>query len=155
MGAIMVGLAAYGPGMIIPASGTFLNFVSYAAGAIRLAALSHFRYPPSLLPSSFLPLIWRYTHEHRNIWVATHDSIGLGEDGPTHQPIETVAHFRALPNCNVWRPADGNETSAAYYMAITSIHTPTIIWCVWHFLFFSSLTFPFLCFVPTCIHVRP
>lgn len=53
----MVGLAAYGPGMIIPASGTFLNFVSYAAGAIRLAALSHFRYPPSLLPSSSHRLI--------------------------------------------------------------------------------------------------
>ncbi|SCV69563.1 BQ2448_2583 [Microbotryum intermedium] len=105
MGAIMNGLAAFGPNFIIPAAGTFLNFVSYAAGAVRLAALSHLRV----------------------IWVATHDSIGLGEDGPTHQPIETVAHFRALPNCNVWRPADGNETSAAYYMALTSTHTPSII----------------------------
>ncbi|EPE05691.1 transketolase [Ophiostoma piceae UAMH 11346] len=103
MGAIMNGLAAYGG--LIPYGGTFLNFVSYAAGAVRLSALS----------------------QVRAIWVATHDSIGLGEDGPTHQPIETLAHFRALPNCMVWRPADGNETSAAYYVALTSKHTPTIM----------------------------
>ncbi|KAE8353644.1 Transketolase, thiamine diphosphate binding domain-containing protein [Aspergillus coremiiformis] len=103
MGAIMNGLAAYGT--VIPASGTFLNFVSYAAGAVRLSALSRVRV----------------------IHVATHDSIGLGEDGPTHQPIETLAHFRALPNCMVWRPADGNETSAAYYSALTSKHTPSIL----------------------------
>ncbi|RDW82014.1 transketolase-2 [Coleophoma cylindrospora] len=103
MGAIMNGLAAYGT--VIPYGGTFLNFVSYAAGAVRLSALS----------------------QVRAIWVATHDSIGLGEDGPTHQPIETLAHFRALPNCMVWRPADGNETSAAYYIALTSQHTPSII----------------------------
>ncbi|KAF4125666.1 transketolase, partial [Geosmithia morbida] len=103
MGAIMNGLAAYGT--LIPYGGTFLNFVSYAAGAVRLSALS----------------------QVRNIWVATHDSIGLGEDGPTHQPIETLSHFRALPNTMVWRPADGNETSAAYYVAITSKNTPSII----------------------------
>ncbi|OAQ80934.1 transketolase 1 [Purpureocillium lilacinum] len=103
MGAIMNGLAAYGT--ILPYGGTFLNFVSYAAGAVRLSALS----------------------QVRTIWVATHDSIGLGEDGPTHQPIETLAHFRALPNCMVWRPADGNETSAAYYVALTSKHTPSIM----------------------------
>ncbi|KAK4861557.1 hypothetical protein LT330_003592 [Penicillium expansum] len=103
MAAVMNGLAAYGT--IIPAGGTFLNFVSYAAGALRLSALSRVRV----------------------IHVATHDSIGLGEDGPTHQPIETLAHFRALPNCMVWRPADGNETSAAYYSAITSKHTPTVM----------------------------
>ncbi|CAK7205041.1 Transketolase [Sporothrix eucalyptigena] len=103
MGAIMNGLAAYGG--LIPYGGTFLNFVSYAAGAVRLSALSQVRV----------------------IWVATHDSIGLGEDGPTHQPIETLAHFRALPNCMVWRPADGNETSAAYYVALTSKHTPSIM----------------------------
>ncbi|KAL2855866.1 Transketolase, thiamine diphosphate binding domain-containing protein [Aspergillus pseudoustus] len=103
MGAIMNGLAAYGT--VIPAAGTFLNFVSYAAGAVRLSALSRVRV----------------------IHVATHDSIGLGEDGPTHQPIETLAHFRALPNCMVWRPADGNETSAAYYSALTAKHTPSIL----------------------------
>jgi transketolase len=103
MGAILNGLAAYGT--LIPYGGTFLNFVSYGAGAVRLSALSQVRV----------------------IWVATHDSIGLGEDGPTHQPIETLAHFRALPNCMVWRPADGNETSAAYYVALTSKHTPSII----------------------------
>ena len=103
MGAIMNGIAAYGT--LIPFGGTFLNFVSYAAGAVRLSALSR----------------------ERLIWVATHDSIGLGEDGPTHQPIETLSHFRALPNCMVWRPADGNETSAAYYIALVSKHTPSII----------------------------
>ena len=99
----MNGLAAYGT--IIPFGGTFLNFVSYAAGAVRLSALSKVRV----------------------ITVATHDSIGLGEDGPTHQPIETVAHFRATPNLMVWRPADGNEVSAAYYVALSSKETPSIL----------------------------
>ena len=103
MAAAMNGIAAYGT--LIPAGGTFLNFVSYAAGAVRLSALSHVR----------------------AIYIATHDSIGLGEDGPTHQPIETLAHFRALPNLMVWRPADGNETSAAYYSALTAKETPSIL----------------------------
>ncbi|MCJ1418464.1 Transketolase [Xylographa parallela] len=103
MAGIMNGISAYGT--LIPYGGTFLNFVSYAAGSVRLSSLSHCRV----------------------IYVATHDSIGLGEDGPTHQPIETLAHFRALPNMMVWRPADGNETSAAYYMALTSKSTPTIL----------------------------
>lgn len=103
MAGMMNGMSAYGT--IIPAGGTFLNFVSYAAGSVRLSALSH----------------------QRVIYIATHDSIGLGEDGSTHQPIETLAHFRALPNCMVWRPADGNETSAAYYVALTSRETPSIL----------------------------
>ncbi|PCH38358.1 transketolase [Wolfiporia cocos MD-104 SS10] len=103
MGAIANGMHAYGG--IIPFVATFLNFVSYAAGAVRLSALS----------------------KHQVIWVATHDSIGLGEDGPTHQPIETAAHFRATPNIDFWRPADGNETSAAYYMALTRKETPSIL----------------------------
>lgn len=58
---------------------------------------------------------------------ATHDSIGLGEDGPTHQPVETAAHFRAIPNLDFWRPADGNETSASYLVAIQSRETPSIL----------------------------
>jgi transketolase len=103
MGAIMNGLAAYGT--ILPYGGTFLNFVSYAAGSVRLSALSRVRV----------------------VWVATHDSIGLGEDGPTHQPIETLAHFRALPNCMVWRPADGNETSAAYKVCLNHKDCPSIL----------------------------
>lgn len=103
MAGIMNGISAYGT--LIPFGGTFLNFMSYAAGSVRLSSLSH----------------------QRVIYVATHDSIGLGEDGPTHQPIETLAHFRALPNMMVWRPADGNETSAAYYVALTSKTTPTIL----------------------------
>ncbi|KAN0075212.1 Transketolase, thiamine diphosphate binding domain containing protein [Tylopilus felleus] len=103
MGAIANGLVAYGG--IIPFVGTFLNFVSYAAGAVRLSALS----------------------KHQVIWVATHDSIGLGEDGPTHQPVETAVHFRAVPNLDFWRPADGNETSASYLVAIQSRGTPSIL----------------------------
>jgi transketolase len=103
MGAIANGLSAYGG--IIPFVGTFLNFVSYAAGAVRLSALSG----------------------HQVIWVATHDSIGLGEDGPTHQPIETAIHLRAIPNLDFWRPADGNETSAAYAMALKRNHTPSVL----------------------------
>ncbi|KAG5221760.1 Transketolase [Salix suchowensis] len=103
MGAIANGLSAYGA--IIPFIATFLNFVSYAAGAVRLSALS----------------------SHQVIWVATHDSIGLGEDGPTHQPIETAIHLRAIPNLAFWRPADGNETSAAYYVALKSKKTPSVL----------------------------
>lgn len=104
MGAIMNGIAAYGANYK-NYGGTFLNFVSYAAGAVRLAALSH------------LPVTW----------VATHDSIGLGEDGPTHQPIEALAWLRATPNISVWRPADGNEVSAAYKSAIESTSTPHVL----------------------------
>ncbi|AJW19626.1 Tkl1p [Saccharomyces cerevisiae YJM1342] len=104
MGAIMNGISAFGANYK-PYGGTFLNFVSYAAGAVRLSALSG----------------------HPVIWVATHDSIGVGEDGPTHQPIETLAHFRSLPNIQVWRPADGNEVSAAYKNSLESKHTPSII----------------------------
>ncbi|KAK1222790.1 Transketolase [Marasmius sp. AFHP31] len=103
MGAIANGLAAYGG--IVPFVGTFMNFVSYAAGAVRLSALSG----------------------HQVIWVATHDSIGLGEDGPTHQPIETAIHLRAIPNLDFWRPADGNETSASYYAALTNKTTPSVL----------------------------
>ena len=102
MVALCNGMAAYGG--VIPFNATFLNFVSYAAGAVRLSALSHFRV----------------------LNVATHDSIGLGEDGPTHQPVETAAWLRAMPNLAFWRPADGNETSASYLVAIMSQHTPSV-----------------------------
>jgi transketolase len=63
----------------------------------------------------------------KHFYLATHDSIGLGEDGPTHQPIETAVHFRATPNVAFWRPADGNETSASYYWALTNKKTPSIL----------------------------
>ncbi|KAM0792595.1 Transketolase [Microbotryomycetes sp. NB124-2] len=105
MGAIMNGMAAYGANLVIPAGGTFLNFVSYAAGAVRLSALSNLR----------------------TIWVATHDSLFLGEDGPTHQPIETVAWLRALPGIYVHRPADGNETSGAYAAALQTANAPSVL----------------------------
>ncbi|KAG0305800.1 Transketolase [Dissophora globulifera] len=103
MAAIMNGLDAYGG--IIPAGATFLNFISYASGAVRLSALSG----------------------HRVIYIMTHDSIGLGEDGPTHQPIETMAMIRATPNIVDLRPADGNETSGAYLFAISAKHRPSVL----------------------------
>ncbi|KAF9306529.1 Transketolase [Mortierella antarctica] len=103
MSAIMNGLDAYGG--IIPAGATFLNFISYASGAVRLSALTG----------------------HRILYIMTHDSIGLGEDGPTHQPIETLAMIRATPNLVDLRPADGNETSGAYLFAISAKHRPSVL----------------------------
>ncbi|CAO3645823.1 unnamed protein product [Mucor hiemalis] len=103
MFAIMNGLTAYGG--IIPYGGTFLNFLTYGWGAARVSALSHLRV----------------------IYVMTHDSIGLGEDGPTHQPIETLALTRATPNMLTFRPADGNETSGTYLAAITNTTRPSVI----------------------------
>jgi transketolase len=95
MGAICNGMALHNSGLI-PYGATFLIFTDYMRAAIRLAALS----------------------EAGSIWVMTHDSIGQGEDGPTHQPIETLASLRAIPDLTVIRPADGNETSGAYKVAI-------------------------------------
>ncbi|KAF8911937.1 thiamine diphosphate-binding protein, partial [Gymnopilus junonius] len=112
MGAIANGLSAYGA--IIPFVATFLNFVSYASGAVRLSALSGHQ------------VIW-VVRKRFNEGKATHDSIGLGEDGPTHQPVETAIGLRATPNLAFWRPADGNETSAAYYVALTSKKTPSVL----------------------------
>lgn len=102
MAAICNGITAYGAH--VPYAGTFLNFIGYAMGAVRLSALSHLRV----------------------MYVATHDSIGLGEDGPTHQPIEMLEALRATPNTFVYRPADGNETSAAYACALMNAHAPAI-----------------------------
>lgn len=96
MGAINNGIALHGSGLI-PYGATFLIFTDYMRAPIRLSALS----------------------QAGAIWVMTHDSIGQGEDGPTHQPVETLASLRAIPNLTVIRPADGNETSAAYKIAIT------------------------------------
>ncbi|MGB7563990.1 MAG: transketolase, partial [Prochlorococcaceae cyanobacterium] len=104
MAAILNGLAYHGSGLI-PYGGTFLVFAGYALGAIRLSALS----------------------ELGVIYVFTHDSIGLGEDGPTHQPIETLANLRAIPNLLVIRPGDGNETSGAYKVAVTNRKRPTVL----------------------------
>jgi len=103
MSAIMNGIDAHGG--LIAFGATFLNFIGYALGAVRLAALS----------------------EHGCIWVATHDSIGLGEDGPTHQPVELLATLRATPNLLTIRPADQTETSAAWAIALESRKTPTIL----------------------------
>jgi len=103
MSAISNGLASYGT--FIPFCSTFLNFIGYAYGAVVLSALSHIRV----------------------LFVFTHDSIFLGEDGPTHQPIEKYALCRATPNLHFFRPADGNEVSACYISAIRSVHTPTVM----------------------------
>lgn len=96
MGAIVNGLALHG-GIIRPYSATFLTFSDYMRPAVRLGALMGVR----------------------AAYVYTHDSIGLGEDGPTHQPIEHVMSLRAMPNLRVFRPADANETAAAWRAAMT------------------------------------
>lgn len=101
MAAVMNGLALHGG--FIPYSGTFLVFADYMRGAMRLSALM----------------------EQRVIYVLTHDSIGLGEDGPTHQPVETVASLRVMPNFNLFRPADAVETAECWALALTSKGTPS------------------------------
>jgi len=104
MGAICNGIALHGSGLI-PYCATFLVFTDYMRNAIRLSALS----------------------EAGVILVMTHDSVALGEDGPTHQPVEHIASLRLIPNLNVMRPADGNETSGAYKVAVESRHRPTLL----------------------------
>jgi transketolase len=104
MGAICNGIALHNSGLI-PYCATFLVFADYMRAAIRLSALS----------------------QAGVIYVMTHDSIGLGEDGPTHQPVETLASLRAIPNLLVMRPADGNETSGAYKIAIANRKRPTLL----------------------------
>ena len=104
MAAILNGLAYHGSGLV-PYGGTFCVFAGYMVGAMRLSALS----------------------ELGVIYVLTHDSIGLGEDGPTHQPIETLASLRSIPNMLVIRPGDGNETSGAYKVAVANRHRPTVM----------------------------
>ncbi|MDA8544010.1 transketolase [Gammaproteobacteria bacterium] len=102
-------------GGIKPYGGTFLVFMDYARNAVRLAALM----------------------EIPNIFVYTHDSIGLGEDGPTHQPIEHLVTLRATPNLNNWRPADIIETAISWKEAVTSSSTP-------HSLILSRQSLPFV-----------
>jgi transketolase len=104
MGAICNGIALHNSGLI-PYCATFLVFTDYMRAAIRLSALSRAGV----------------------IYVMTHDSVALGEDGPTHQPVEHIAALRVIPNLTVMRPADGNETSGAYKVAVESRETPTLI----------------------------
>jgi len=103
MAAAMNGMALHGG--IIPYSGTFLVFSDYMRPAIRLAALMR----------------------QRVIHVLTHDSIGLGEDGPTHQPVEHVASFRAMPNVFVFRPADAMETAECWELAVKRADGPSLL----------------------------
>ena len=103
MGAVMNGMALHG-GMI-PYGGTFLVFSDYMRGSMRLSALM----------------------KQRVIYVLTHDSIGLGEDGPTHQPIEHLAMLRATPNMLVFRPCDAVETAEAWEVALQSTETPSVM----------------------------
>ena len=100
MGAVVNGLTLHG---FRAFGGTFLTFSDYMRGALRLSALMK-------LPS---------------IWIYTHDSIGLGEDGPTHQPIEQLAGLRAMPRLNVIRPADANETALGWQFALRNTEAPT------------------------------
>jgi transketolase len=101
------------------------NFVSYAAGAVRLSALS--KHQVIWVGESHLLFHFNNPRPLTRAFIATHDSIGLGEDGPTHQPIETAIHLRSIPNLAFWRPADGNETSASYLVALQSTSTPSVI----------------------------
>jgi transketolase len=103
MAAAMNGLAAHGG--VIPYGGTFLVFADYCRPSIRLSALMGLRV----------------------IYVLTHDSIGLGEDGPTHQPVEHLASLRAIPNLNVFRPADAVETAECWEVALASPTTPSAL----------------------------
>jgi len=103
MGAIVNGLAYHGG--FIPFGATFLVFTDYMRGAIRLSALSHLH----------------------SIWVMTHDSVGLGEDGPTHQPVEHLASLRAIPELTVIRPCDANETVQAWKFALEHTDGPTLL----------------------------
>jgi len=103
MVAICNGLYAYG--CFRPYCASFLNFAGYALGAIRVSALSRMGI----------------------LYIMTHDSIGLGEDGPTHQPVEMLESLRSMPNVNVIRPADCNETAAAYRIALERADTPSVM----------------------------
>ena len=104
MAAVINGIAYHDSGLI-PYGGTFLVFADYMRGSMRLSAVSGLGV----------------------IYILTHDSIGVGEDGPTHQPVETMASLRAMPNMVVIRPGDGNETSGAYKVAIRNRKRPTAL----------------------------
>ena len=103
MAAMMNGMSLYGG--FKPYSGTFLVFSDYARNAIRMSAIM----------------------KQPVVYVMTHDSIGLGEDGPTHQPIEHIPSLRVMPNLNVWRPADCVETAVAWQVAISEAQTPSLL----------------------------
>ncbi|MGA0332668.1 MAG: transketolase [Kiritimatiellia bacterium] len=103
MGAVCNGIAY--DGIFRPSGATFLVFADYMRGSIRLAALSH------------LPVIY----------ILTHDSVGVGEDGPTHQPVETVSGLRVIPNLDVIRPADAEETAGAFAAALLRTEGPTAL----------------------------
>ncbi|MEJ6772605.1 MAG: transketolase C-terminal domain-containing protein, partial [Pelagibacteraceae bacterium] len=100
---IMNGIALHGE--LIPYGGTFLIFSDYCKPSIRLSALM----------------------KQRVVYVMTHDSIGLGEDGPTHQPVEQIAGLRAIPNLNVFRPADTIETIECWDLALRQTNTPSVL----------------------------
>lgn len=102
MAAICNGISAYGG--LIPFGATFLNFAGYALGSMRLSALGEFQ----------------------TLYVMTHDSIGLGEDGPTHQPIGMLVTLRSIPNMLVFRPADANEVAGSYQQALLARKSPSV-----------------------------
>ena len=103
MCAILNGIAVHG--IFRPSGATFLVFADYCRASIRLAALSH------------LPVIY----------VFTHDSVGVGEDGPTHEPVETIPGLRVIPNLDVIRPADPEETAGAFVAALDRTDGPTLL----------------------------
>ncbi|HST41676.1 MAG TPA: transketolase [Conexibacter sp.] len=104
MGAAVNGMALHG-GIVKPLGATFLQFADYMRPAIRLSALMNIG----------------------SLWVYSHDSIALGEDGPTHQPVEHIAALRAIPNLTVIRPSDANETAEAWRVAVELVKGPTVL----------------------------
>jgi transketolase len=104
MGGAVNGMAAHG-GILRPYGSTFLQFADYMRGSIRLSALTGLR----------------------TAWVFTHDSVALGEDGPTHQPVEHLAALRAIPNLTVIRPADANETAEAWRVVLEDLEGPAVL----------------------------
>ena len=107
MFAICNGISAF-DGLLVPFSATFLNFITYGWGAVRLGALSHLR----------------------QVYVMTHDSVWLGEDGPTHQPVEVLALVRATPEMHLFRPCDGREISAAWIHALENRKNLPTVMCL-------------------------
>ena len=103
MGSVVNGMAYHGG--VIPFGATFFVFSDYLRPTLRLAAISHLG----------------------SLWVFTHDSVGVGEDGPTHQPVEQLAALRAIPNLVTLRPADANEVREAWKIAIENRHRLTAL----------------------------
>lgn len=131
MAAISNGLAAYARGTFIPVTSSFFMFYLYAAPAVRMGESETFVFAPCrggrFIMLTLRPFYLGALQRLQVIHAATHDSIGMGEDGPTHQPIELAALYRAMPNLLFFRPGDNEETAGAWIAAVEAKETPSII----------------------------